>query len=62
MNVSLYRALTSVARLRQGPVARAVQKIHVNPDDVGDWLADYALAEARGRPSVWARAKILEAS
>lgn len=45
-----------------GPVARAVQKIHVNPDDVGDWLADYALAEARGRPSVWARAKILEAS
>ncbi|MDR5801896.1 replication endonuclease [Caballeronia sp. LZ001] len=41
--------------LHARPVARAVEQIHVSPDDVGDWLADYALAEARGRPSIWTR-------
>ncbi|MDR5777741.1 MULTISPECIES: hypothetical protein, partial [unclassified Caballeronia] len=47
---------------RTGTAAHPIEKIHVSPDDVGDWLADYALAEARGRPSISARARLSEAS
>ncbi|MDR5805263.1 replication endonuclease [Caballeronia sp. LZ001] len=48
--------------LHARPVARAVEEIHVSSDDIGDLLADYALAEARGRPSICTREKRWEAS